>query len=314
MFKRIASLIVLLCAVGYAVAERIDSSREPECLSDSLATDAYIKLYDHHGKHPRIVSITYPGDANLLDMYNSIYGHGAVIENPWVAYRVYMDNRQSLDLYVKSTPRVELDVTGFYTTPEQMQQGYGCDVLWAGKSIAAGSFRGYRNGTPLTIDTVASRTQTVISPSEIEVSDKDWIFNGHPIQMTQRYSVKPSTRDLFVEIELKGYKPGDVFATGIQKLESDNKGFILPTGVAGSWGCNVPDKNHPELVEQVGLGIVVNPENIVRTLEDELNYLVLVKPDKEGKIRYRVVAAGDREQSGFKSADAWLKHVKAIRY
>ncbi len=314
MFKRIASLIVLLCAVGYAVAERIDSSREPECLSDSLATDAYIKLYDHHGKHPRIVSITYPGDANLLDMYNSIYGHGAVIENPWVAYRVYMDNRQSLDLYVKSTPRVELDVTGFYTTPEQMQQGYGCDVLWAGKSIAAGSFRGYRNGTPLTIDTVASRTQTVISPSEIEVSDKDWIFNGHPIQMTQRYSVKPSTRDLFVEIELKGYKPGDVFATGIQKLESDNKGFILPTGVAGSWGCNVPDKNHPELVEQVGLGIVVNPENIVRTLEDELNYLVLVKPDNEGKIRYRVVAAGDREQSGFKSADAWLKHVKAIRY
>lgn len=314
MFKRIASLIVLLCAVGYAVAERIDSSREPECLSDSLATDAYIKLYDHHGKHPRIVSITYPGDANLLDMYNSIYGHGAVIENPWVAYRVYLDNRQSLDLYIKSTPRVELDVTGFYTTPEQMQQGYGCDVLWAGKSIAAGSFRGYRNGTPLTIDTVASRTQTVISPSEIEVSDKDWIFNGHPIQMTQRYSVKPSTRDLFVEIELKGYKPGDVFATGIQKLESDNKGFILPTGVAGSWGCNVPDKNHPELVEQVGLGIVVNPENIVRTLEDELNYLVLVKPDNEGKIRYRVVAAGDREQSGFKSADAWLKHVKAIRY
>lgn len=314
MFKRIASLIVLLCAVGYAVAERIDSSREPECLSDSLATDAYIKLYDHHGKHPRIVSITYPGDANLLDMYNSIYGHGAVIENPWVAYRVYMDNRQSLDLYVKSTPRVELDVTGFYTTPEQMQQGYGCDVLWAGKSIAAGSFRGYRNGTPLTIDTVASRTQTVISPSEIEVSDKDWIFNGHPIQMTQRYSVKPSTRDLFVEIELKGYKPWDVFVTGIQKLESDNKGFILPTGVAGSWGSNVPDKNHPELVEQVGLGIVVNPENIVSTLEDELNYLVLVKPDNEGKIRYRVVAAGDREQSGFKSADAWLKHVKAIRY
>ena len=48
----------------------------------SAQTDAYIKLYDHHGKHPRIVSITYPGDANSLDMYNSIYGHGAVIENP----------------------------------------------------------------------------------------------------------------------------------------------------------------------------------------------------------------------------------------
>ena len=79
-------------------------------------TDAYIKLHDKNAKHPRILSITYPGDANTLDMYNSIYGHGAVIENPWVAYRVYMDNRQSLDLYVKQTPQLELDVTGFYTT------------------------------------------------------------------------------------------------------------------------------------------------------------------------------------------------------
>lgn len=314
MSIRTASLIILMSAVGNTVAETIDSCQKPGCMTDSLGTDAYIKLYDHHGKHPRIVSITYPGDANLLDMYNSIYGHGAVIENPWVAYRVYMDNRQSLDLYVKSTPRTELDVTGFYTTPEQMQQGYGCDVLWAGKSIAAGSFRGYRNGTPVTIDTVASRTQTVISTSEIEVSDKDWMFNGHPIQMTQRYSVKPSTRDLYVEIELKGYRPEDIFATGIQKLETNNNGFVLPTGIAGSWGSNVPDKNHPELVEQVGLGIVVNPENIVKTVEDDLNYLVLVKPDKDNKIRYRVIASGDRERSGYKSPDAWLDYIKAIRY
>ena len=274
-------------------------------------TDAYIKLYDHHGKHPRIESITYPGDANLLDMYNSIYGHGAVIENPWVAYRVYMDNRQSLDPYVKQTPQLELDVTGFYTTPEQMDQGYGCDVLWAGKSVAAGSFRGYQDGNPVTIDTVASRTQSVLNPSTVEVIDKDWIYNGHPIQMKQTYSMKPDSRDLFVEIELDGYVPEDIFATGVQKLETDNQGFILPGGVAASWGSNIPDKNHPEFVEQVGLAIQVNPENIVETREDEVNYLFLVKPDSEGKIRYKVTASGDREKNGFKDASSWLNHIKS---
>ena len=274
-------------------------------------TDAYIKLYDHHGKHPRIESITYPGDADLLDMYNSIYGHGAVIENPWVAYRVYMDNRQSLDLYVKQTPRLELDITGFYTTPEQMEEGFGCDVLWAGKSVAAGSFRGYQNGNPVTIDTVSSRTQTVIDPSTVEVIDKDWIFNGHPIQMKQTYSMRPDSRDLFVEIELKGYSPDDIFATGIQKLETDNQGFIQPDGVAASWGSNIPDKNHPEFVEQVGLAIKVNSENILEAREDEVNYLFLVKPDSEGKIRYKVTASGDREKDGFKNASAWFNHIKS---
>lgn len=282
------------------------------CLSMAAQTDAYIKLFDHHGQHPRIVSITYPGDANLLDMYNSIYGHGAVIENPWVAYRIYMDNRQSLDLYVKATPQLELDVTGFYTTPEQMDQGYGCDVLWAGKSIAAGSFRGWQNNQPVTIDTVAERTQTVIDHSTVEVKDKDWMFNGHPIQMIQNYSVEPDSRELFVKIRLEGYTPEDVFATGIQKLETDNKGFILKEGKAASWGSNVPDKNHPELVEQVGLGIIVNPDNLVKVVEDNLNYTFLVKPDANGEISYRVISAGDRETNGFKNSDSWFKYIKSL--
>lgn len=276
-------------------------------------TDAYIKLRDEKKTHPRVDAISFPGDANNRWMYDAIYGHGAVIENPWVAYRVYMDNRQSLDLYVKQTPQIELDVTGFYTTPEQLAQGYGIDVLWAGKSIAAGSFRGWNGSEPMTIDTVAARTQKVLDKSTIQVIDKDWIHNGHPIQMTQTYSVKPDSRDLFVEIHLEGYQPDEVFCTGIQKLENYNEGFINTDGRAASWGSNIPDKGHPEVVEQVGLGIIVDPANVISTQESDLNYLVLVRPDSEGKIRYRVIAAGDREKSGFKSFKEWSDYIKSLK-
>lgn len=283
-------------------------------LGAAAQTDAYIKLRDEKKTHPRILEITFPGDANNRYMYDAIYGHGAVIENPWVAYRVYMDNRQSLDLYVKQTPQIELDVTGFYTTPEQLAEGYGIDVLWAGKSIAAGSFRGLANGEPQTIDTVASRTQRVIDDHTIQVIDKDWIHNGHPIQMTQTYSVLPNSRDLFVEVKLDGYLPEEVFCTGIQKLENDSQGFINAEGRAASWGSNVPDKNHPEIVEQVGLGIIVDPANVVSTEESDLNYLVKVRPDKEGVIRYRVIACGDREKNGFNNYNDWAKYIKSLKY
>ena len=283
-------------------------------MSAFAQTDAYIKLRDEKKTHPRIMEITFPGDANNRYMYDAIYGHGAVIENPWVAYRVYMDNRQSLDLYVKQTPQLELDVTGFYTTPEQLAEGYGIDVLWAGKSIAAGSFRGLHNGEPQTIDTVASRTQRVIDDHTIQVVDKDWIHNGHPIQMTQTYSVLPNSRDLFVEVKLDGYFPDEVFCTGIQKLETDNQGFINADGRAASWGSNVPDKNHPEIVEQVGLGIIVDPANVAGTEESDLNYLIKVRPDKDGIIRYRVIACGDREKNGFTNYQDWAKYIKALKY
>lgn len=296
MKRYILSMIACVSAIG-AVAQ----------------TDAYIKLRDEKKTHPRIESITFPGDANTRYMYDAIYGHGAVIENPWVAYRIYMDNRQSLDLYVKQTPQIELDVTGFYTTPDQLKEGYGIDVLWAGKSIAAGSFRGLQNGEPVTIDTVASRTQKVIDDHTIQVIDKDWIYNGHPIQMTQTYTVLPNSRDIFVEIKLDGHLPDEVFATGIQKLETDNQGFITDEGRAASWGSNIPDKNHPEIVEQVGLGIIVEPENVVSTEESDLNYLVKVRPDSDGIIRYRVIACGDREKNGFSNYADWSKYIKSLK-
>ncbi|MDE6018029.1 MAG: DUF4861 domain-containing protein [Muribaculaceae bacterium] len=283
-------------------------------LTATAQTDAYIKLRDEKKTHPRIESITFPGDANTRYMYDAIYGHGAVIENPWVAYRVYMDNRQSLDLYVKQTPQMELDVTGFYTTPEQLKEGYGIDVLWAGKSIGAGSFRGFQNGEPVTIDTVASRTQKVIDDHTVQVIDKDWIYNGHPIQMTQTYSMLPNSRDLFVEIKLDGNLPEDVFCTGIQKLETDNEGFLSAEGRAASWGSNIPDKKHPEIVEQVGLGIIVDPDNLVSTQESDINYLMFVRPDNEGIIRYRVIACGDREKNGFSNYKDWSKYIKALKY
>lgn len=274
--------------------------------------DAYIKLYDKNNKHPRIESITFPGDANTREMYNSIYGHGAVIENPWLAYRIYMDNRQSLDLYLKQTPQLELDVTGFYTTPEQLEEGYGCDVLWAGQSVGAGSFRGFQ-GIPVTIDTVATRTQTVLNNSTVEVVDKDWIYNGKPIQMKQTYSMLPDSRELMVVIQLEGYSNDDIFSTGIQKLETDNRGFIRPDGTAASWGSNVPDKKHPEQIEEVGLAIQVNPENILEAREDEINYLFLLKPDKDGKISYKVIASGSREKEGFKNASDWFKYINDLK-
>lgn len=280
-------------------------------LNTVAQTDAYIKIHDSHQRHPRVLSVEFPGDTDFPADYDALYGHGAVLENPWLAVRVYMDARQSVDLYLKQSPRLELDHTGFYSTKEMVDSGYGCDVLWAGKSVALGSFRGYRDGMPVTIDSVASRSQSVVDSGSVMVVDKDWMFNGHPIQMTQTYRAVSDSRDIEVSIDLDGARPGDLFATGVQKLEFDNEGFILREGMAGSWGRNILDKAQPDWQETVGLGIWVSPENIVSVKEDELNYLFILRPDASGKIRYRITATGSREKGGFKSADSWFDYIKS---
>lgn len=265
-------------------------------------TAAYIKLNDKNKKHPRITAITFPGDAVNLQMYNSIYGHGAVLEGQYSAVRVYMDNRQSVDLYAKNTPRLELETTGFYTTREQLAEGYGRDILWAGKSVALASFRGWDGSEPVTIDSVSSRGQRVIASgpvrSIIEVIDRGWITPaGKNVDMTQRYTVYSGHRDYEVDVKLSTSGRGATYCTGVQKLLIDNKGFVNTSGLAGSWGSNVPDKGMPELTDTLGLGICVTPPYLAGTREDDVNYLTLIRPASDGTIKYHFTSTALRDSA-----------------
>lgn len=277
---------------------------------------AYIKLRDEKKKNPEILSITYPGNSNNSIIYNTIYGHGAVMESMHNAWRIYVDNRQSIDLYgKKNNKQLELDVTGFYTTPEQYTQGYGRDILWAGKSVAAGSFRGLTDGKPATIDTVATRTQRIVATgpvrSIIEVEDKGWVINGKKVNMTQRYTQYGVNPYFTVDITLDGPGAEQIFCTGIQKIgDEGGVGFIGKEGLAGSWGTNIPEKNHPELPETLGIGIQIDPANLVKAREDDVNYLMEVKPDKDGKIRYHVNFVSAMERKAPQNLDEWRSRLE----
>lgn len=292
----------------------IDFSNQSTTAEFESGTNAYIRLNDKNKKHPKIQAIAFPGSADNRQMYNSIYGHGAVLEGLHNAIRVYMDNRQSIDLYAKNTPRLELEETGFYTSRQQLEDGYGRDVLWAGTSVALASFRGYQNGVPVTIDTVATRSQRVVTTgpvrSIIEVADRGWVYNGKPIDMRQRYTIYNRHRDYDVEVCLVGVEENVDFCTGVQKLAIDNQGFVTTDGLAGSWGSNVPDKNMADISDTVGLGLWVADDNLVSVKEDDVNYLTILRPDSKGVIRYSFTSGAVRESASPHSADDWFDYLR----
>ena len=66
-----------------------------------------------------------------VNPYWSLHHHGAAFENEMVAYRIYFDHRQTVDIYGKNHLGLELKDTQFYPDKEQKANGYGDDVLWA---------------------------------------------------------------------------------------------------------------------------------------------------------------------------------------
>lgn len=129
--------------------------------------------------------------------------------------------------------------------------------------------------------------------------------------MLQRYTQYGLNPYFTAEIFLEGPGADQVFCTGVQKIGDDGgEGFIADGGLAGSWGTNLPDKNYPEMTETLGIGIQVEPENLVKAREDNLNYLMEVKPDSNGKITYYVNFVSAMEKNAPENLGEWRKRLE----
>lgn len=117
-------------------------------------------------------------------------------------------------------------------------------------------------------------------------------------------------RDYQVDIHITPSTPGTVYCTGVQKVMEDNVGFVNADGLAGSWGWNIPDKGMKEVTDTLGLGIYVPARYLDRTLEDDVNYLTLLKPDRNGNIRYSFTSAALRDETSPRSADEWFAWLR----
>ena len=278
---------------------------------------AHLRLNDKSKKYPFIQSVTAYGSNSPKFTYNSIYGHGICFESEKTAFRLYFDNRQSIDLYGKKHYRLELAQTNFYTTIEQKKAGYGNDVLWAGQSVGLGSFRGVENDEPQYIDSVKLRSTSIIAAGPVrviaEMKDHNWFYKGKQVDMTQHYILYAGHRDVETVVHVSAPDiQKELFCTGVQKLERDDIGFLKPEGLAGSWGTNLPEKGdtltNPR--ETVGLGIYISKSYINHSKEDANNYLYILRPDTAGYIKYNFTFCCTKEEEGFKNRQSWFDYLK----
>ena len=285
-----------------------------------------LQLRDKQDKHPDVLRVEAPGGSFV---FNDIYMHGITMESELTGYRIYFDHRQNIDLYGKKYRRIELQKTQFYTSEEQLKEGYGVDVLWAGNAIGCGSLKDWKNGQPENWTNVGVRGQrivttgplrTVVEVYDLGVRDEE----GLMYDMHQRYSLYAGHRDLRVDVKFKPSLQGKsswgkkLFCTGVQKVGAtadeatrkghEPEGYVKKDGLAASWGCDYPDMGKKQVwaPEAIGMAVYVPQEYISDTKVDDLNYLIVVMPDKEPSLHYFISFCADKEERGYHTAKEWF--------
>lgn len=253
-----------------------------------------------------------------VNPYWSIHHHGAAFENEMVAYRIYFDHRQTVDIYGKYKKGLELKQTQFYPDDNQKKAGFGDDVLWVGSTLGLGTLRGWDGSKPTMLTDVEKRSQRIISRGPlrtiVEVKDIAWIPQPgqEPIDMTTLYILYAGRRECYVKAKFNKPIANYKFSTGIINVKN-SKEYTDNKGLRGCWGTDWPvsekdSAGHKK--ETVGLGIYIPNEYIVSEEPANKDNYAFVISSKTNEICYKILFCSNNEDFGFHDASQWFDFLK----
>ena len=245
------------------------------------------------------------------DTYHSLHHHGVAVESELMAYRIYFDKKQTIDVYCKRKPQLELAQSHWYPNDSLLAQGFGDDILRVSGTVGVGSVKYWNGKKQVHIEPVAERSQRIVSQSHnkatIEVAVKGWEIplNNYPLNdfsqhstlntqlldMSVQYTLCAGHRDMRCDVSLS--EPVEGLCTGVQAIpakETNQKSarlcrsseittLKLPNGtLLVSFGTDFPVNDTIKYAkETVGLGVFIPKEYAGEVVQDKQNLLCLLK-------------------------------------
>lgn len=236
---------------------------------------------------------------------------GPGLENNQIAYRIYLDWRNALDIFGKKVDTLVLPYVGQDGFDSYHDDApWGQDIFKAGKTLGIGSFGRYNpeNDEVIHFKKVNETTAKVFNEKKksfVTIDYKGWQSLNDQIDLSAQLSIFP--RDRFLKIDLNPSQKIENLCTGIAnfkdipliKSENNNQkwNYIATYGkqtVAGK-------------EDLLGLVIFYNNDQVQELKETPNNHLILFKPSTE--ISYYISATWDKEKNAIKSQDEFIKYI-----
>lgn len=265
------------------------------------------------GKHTPIQSVTVPGSVNF---YNTVLHHGPAFESELVAYRIYFNQKQTVDPYGKFNKGLEIKESQFYPTDEQLARGFGDDVLLVGNSCGIGTLKGWDGQKATHIEPVAFRTERILAYGPVrtivDVEAKGWQYQGEELNMTNRYILYAGHRDLRVETFFDHPLGKQTFCTGVQNImgnetlsDSDHQGLV------GSWGRHWPVNDTIKYAkETIGIATCIPQRYVKAEVADKDNFLYLLAAPGQQGFCYYTMFTSRKETFGFETPKDWFAYMR----
>jgi len=220
-------------------------------------------------------------------------------ENQNVAFRLYLDWRNAVDIYgkrVKNAVLPEVGQDGFDSYHNDSP--WGLDLLKAGKGLGIGGYGRLVNDTVAKfrqVDDTFVKIKNGKKSSGFEIQYKGWKTGDHKTDLTTNVTIYPYDR--FSKFELQTQKLTEGLTTGIVKF----KDIPLKEKKSqnGEWGyiATYGTQSLFSKTDLLGMAIFYKTSEIEKTVEAKHDHLIVFKPTTK-KVTYYILAAWEQETNG----------------
>lgn len=236
-------------------------------------------------------------------------------ESDRVGYRLYLDQRNAVDVFGKRVPDPSLQRAGLdgFDSYHELQE-WGMDVLKVGKSLGVGSLATLVNGSAVRVeatDSVTCRiTENGTEYSSFLTRYLGWNTGVSKVDVDSRISIHAGTRLTHNRITVKGNI--DNMATGLIKDDKVKPELFTKKGDASAYGY-IATYGAQSLNNGDNLGIVVffNPAQVVEFTEDAFSHIVKLKP-ASGKIDYYYAGVWQLEPNGITDKAGFMAYIDKV--
>ncbi|GGF05730.1 protein of unknown function [Chishuiella changwenlii] len=238
-------------------------------------------------------------DPNHTDHSFDIRYEGPGWENQNVAFRLYLDWRNAVDIYgkkVKTSVLKEVGQDGFDSYHNA--QPWGQDILKSGKALGIGGFGRLINGEVAHLNDVKDTHVKVYNEkksSGYEINYTQWKTENHVTDVKANVSIFPYDR--FSKFELKTSANTDGLCTGIVKFKEIP--LQKKKSEDGSWGY-IATYGAQTLVSKtdlLGMAIFYKTSEVDNLVDGQHDHLIVFKPTTK-TVTYYILAAWEQEPDG----------------
>ena len=230
-----------------------------------------------------------------------------------MAYRLYFDRKQTVDLYGKYNKGLELAESLWYPTDDQLERGFGDDILRVSCSVGIGTLKGWNGKKAIHIEPVSNREAKIIAKGPVrtvvDMNVTGWEYQGEKVDVKSRFILFAGQRESDVIHTFSDNAKNLMFATGVQDIVG-SENISDKKGMTAIWGRDWPVNDTVKYAKQtVGLAVEIPEKYIVEELKDKVNYLYGIRPDEDNKIEYKMVFCAEKENFGYKTAEDFFNYV-----